>query len=231
MKVQSKSPAPSCSTMVSLIVFVFNFKTKNMKKTVITSFFVLSTLFAAAQQYQLGVKGGINISNFNGGNFSNISKKALIGIHAGGYIGFGIGHHLWIQPELLISSQGATLSKAGSTNDTTYKMTYLAIPLMLKYHADGGFFVEAGPQFGFKMSESNPSGQSISSFAKGLDLGIAAGLGYQGKSGLGIYGRYVAGISKVGDFSSTNASQLNPDFKNGTIQLGIMYSLVKRKKK
>ena len=190
-----------------------------------------STLFASAQQYQLGLKGGVNISNFTGGNFTNISQKALLGIHAGGYIGFGIGHNLWIQPELLISSQGATLSQGVPPRDTTYKMTYLAVPLMLKYHADGGFFFEAGPQFGFKMSENNPSDQSISSFAKGLDLAVAAGLGYQGKSGLGIYGRYVAGISKVGDFSSNNASQLNPNFKNGTIQFGIMYSLVKRKKK
>jgi hypothetical protein len=202
-----------------------------MKKTLPVAMLSASTLFACAQQYQLGVKGGLNISNFTGGDFSSISKKALVGIHAGGYIGFGIGHNLWIQPELLISSQGATLSQGVPPKDTTYKMTYLAVPLMLKYHADGGFFFEAGPQFGFKMSENNPSDQSISSFAKGLDLAVAAGLGYQGKSGLGIYGRYVAGISKVGDFSSSNASQLNPNFKNGTIQFGIMYSLVKRKKK
>ena len=201
-----------------------------MKKTLLIGSLIASTLFASAQQYQFGLKGGLNISNFTGGDFSNISKSALIGIHAGGYIGFGIGQNLWIQPELLISSQGAKLSQGVPPKDTTYKMTYLAVPLMLKYHTDGGFFFEAGPQFGFKISEKNPN-QSISSFAKGLDFAVAAGLGFQAKSGLGIYGRYVAGISKVGNFNSSTVSTLNPNFKNATIQLGVMYSLVKRKKK
>jgi hypothetical protein len=204
-----------------------------MKKTLLNGLFVSTVLFANAQQYQLGVKGGINISNFIGGDFSNVDKKALIGFHAGGYMAFGLGQNLWIQPELLISTQGATLSSQGSVSpiETTYKMTYLAVPVMVKLHTDGGFFFEAGPQFGFKISEKNPSNQTISTFAKGLDLGLAAGLGFQAKSGFGIYGRYVLGISKVGDFTSSTVNTLNPNFKNGTIQLGIMYSLMKRKKK
>ena len=203
-----------------------------MKKVFFAVLFTNIVFFATAQQYQLGLKGGVNISNFIGGDFNNIDKKALIGFHAGGYMAFGLGQNLWIQPELLISTQGATLTQGSvSPVDTTYKMTYVAVPVMVKLHTDGGFFFEAGPQFGFKISENNPSNQTISTFAKGLDLGLAAGLGFQAKSGLGIYGRYVLGISKVGDFTSSTVNSLNPNFKNGTIQLGIMYSLVKRKKK
>ncbi|MDR6804231.1 hypothetical protein J2Y45_001500 [Dyadobacter sp. BE34] len=48
-----------------------------------------------------------------------------------------------------------------------------------------------------------------------MDISLGAGLGYQSKIGLGVGFRYVAGLSKVGDFSS---EEINPDFKNSVIQ-------------
>ena len=90
-----------------------------------------------------------------------------------------------------------------------------------------GFFIEAGPQFSFKLSEDVPN-SSIDDFAKGLDLALGAGLGYHGKSGFGIGGRYLAGVSKVGDYSSTAAR--NPDFKNSSAQIYIFLSLFNNKR-
>ena len=168
-------------------------------------------------QLSLGLKGGVNISNFTGGDFSTVEKSALIGFHAGGLMHFRFGN-LILQPELLFSTQGATLEKAGVESD--YKVSYVTIPVMLQYEMASGFYLEGGPQVGFKVSEDIPD-MTIEDFAKGNDLSVGLGLGYHAKGGFGIGARYNVGISKVGDFSSSN---IDPDFQNAVIQVGIFYT-------
>ena len=93
---------------------------------------------------------------------------------------------------------------------------------MVKFNT-GGFYLEAGPQVGFKISED--IGEStINDFAKDLDLAAGAGLGFQA-GGIGIGARYLVGLSKVGDFDAS--AGIDPDFKNSTIQLGISFRLGK----
>lgn len=194
-----------------------------MKKLLFVSFIAIG-LSANAQKFSVGLKAGANISNFTGGDFSDVNKKALIGFYGGAYLNFWLGNNFTIQPEALISTQGAKVEDAGNTE--SYKLTYINVPVMFKYKTTGGFYVEAGPQVGFKISESVPD-QSIDNFAKNLDLSIAGGLGFQTGGGFGVGARYIAGVSKVGDF---DASVANPDFKNGVIQVGISYTLGQPKK-
>jgi len=49
-----------------------------------------------------------------------------------------------------------------------------------------------------------------------------AGLGYQSAGGFGIGARYMAGISKVGNFDAHN---INPDFKNSLLQVSLFYAI------
>jgi len=51
-------------------------------------------------QLQFGLKGGVNVSNFTGGNFNNIEKSSLVAFHAGGLVRIKFDH-LVLQPELL----------------------------------------------------------------------------------------------------------------------------------
>lgn len=185
---------------------------------------LLLSLQAGAQNFQPGIKGGVNISNFHGGDFGDIETKALVGFHAGGFFRFRFGN-LALQPELLFSTQGAQFESAGE--DIDYKVSYVNVPILLQFYTNGGFFVEAGPQVGFKVSEDIPD-QTIKDFAKSTDLSIAAGLGYQSSIGLGIGARYNIGVSKVGDFDSNN---IDPDFRNGVIMLSVFYTLFNKKDK
>jgi Outer membrane protein beta-barrel domain len=194
-----------------------------MKKVFFVSLLAIS-ISAKAQHFSIGLKGGANISNFTGGDFSDVKKKALVGFYAGAYLNFWVGKNFSLQPEALISTQGVKIED-GSTSDN-YKLTYLSVPIMLKYRADGGFYFEAGPQVGFKLGESVPD-ESLGDFAKNLDLSIGAGLGFQSAGGFGIGARYLAGISKVGDFEDADG----PNFKNSVIQIGISYTLGTPKKK
>jgi len=191
-----------------------------MKRLFFVALLAISTN-SFAQQFSLGLKGGANISNFTGvKDLTNVTKESLVGFYGGGFINFWIGNSFSVQPEALISTQGAKFKDVSGTE--TYRLTYLSIPVMLKYKTGGGFYVEAGPQVGFKISESVPD-QTVDKFAKGLDLSIGGGLGFQSGGGLGIGARYLAGLSKVGDFDAS--SGIDPDFKNGVIQIGIAYTI------
>ncbi len=179
---------------------------------------------AAAQDFQIGAKAGVNISNFTGGSFDSVKKEALIGYHVGGFIRFRLGKVV-IQPEVLISTQGAKFESAGELED--YKLTYVNVPIMLQYETNGGFYIEAGPQFGFKIDESVPN-SSVEDFAEGTDIAICFGLGYHFRFGLGIGARYNVGVSSVGDF---DASNIDPDFKNGVAQISLFYTIFNNNKK
>lgn len=192
-----------------------------MKKIIILPAILLSTI--AFSQISLGLKAGANISNFTG-EFGPIEKQAKVGFHAGGLVHISFGH-LVLQPELLFSTQGAKLKYLNT--ETDFEVSYLNIPVMLKWETDGGFYLEGGPQAGFKISENVPD--SISSdFVKGGDFSIGLGLGFHSKKGFGIGGRYVVGISKIGEFDSGN---IDPDFKNAVIQFSIFYTFLGKKKK
>ena len=191
-----------------------------MKKIIILPVFLFTTI--AYSQISLGLKAGTNISNFTG-EFGSIEKKAKVGFHGGGLVHISFGH-LALQPELLFSTQGAKLKYLNE--ETDFEVSYLNIPVMLQWQADGGFYLEAGPQAGFKISENVPD-SITSDFVKSGDFSIGLGLGYHSKKGFGIGGRYVVGISKIGEFDSEH---MDPDFKNAVIQFSIFYTFLGKKK-
>jgi len=186
---------------------------------------LLACSSAFAQHFELGLKAGANISNFNGAsNEADLKAKTLIGFHAGGFISLFAGNNFAIQPEVLLSTQGAKLEQTG-TATTDYKLTYINVPVMLKYRSNSGFYLEAGPQIGFKVNEKVDG--TSEDFAKSTDLSIAGGLGFHSSIGLGIGARYTAGLSKVGDF---NINTAKPDYKNGVIQVSLFYTIFNHRK-
>jgi hypothetical protein len=195
-----------------------------MKKNILFVLLLVSTA-SFAQHFELGAKAGVNISNFSGAsNEADLKAKSLIGFHAGGFVSLFLGNNFAIQPEVLLSTQGAKLEQTGSKTD--YKLTYINVPVMLKYRSNGGFYLEAGPQIGFKVNEKVDG--TSEDFANSTDLSIAGGLGYHSPIGLGIGARYTAGLSKLGDF---NASTTKPDWKNGVIQVSLFYTLFNNHRK
>lgn len=187
-----------------------------MKKTLLILSLLVSTI-AFSQKAQFGIKAGANVSNFTGGNFDAVKKKAIIGFHGGGYLNFSFLNFA-IQPELMVSTQGAKIdSVSGSYN---WKLTYITLPAMFQIKVGPGFYLEAGPQLGVVIN-NNLGNKSFND----LDLSFAGGLGFRGLGGFGLGARYTAGLSKVGDFDpSTN---IDPDFKNGVLQVSLYIPLTK----
>lgn len=193
-----------------------------MKKSILICFVLVSThcfsqsfVQGITQRLSFGLKAGVNYSNYTNASFTT---DALIGFHAGLLVDFRLANHLFIQEEFLFSSQGAKVKEDVFGKDNI-QVNYVTVPFLLKYRSNLGIYIEAGAQTGMRTSE-NISTTQVGDFAKKLDLAAVGGIGFQSKSGFGIGVRYVAGLSKVGDFQ---ASDVKPDFHNSVIQGSIFY--------
>ena len=190
-----------------------------MKKILLAALLFVS-VSGFAQKFQLGIKAGANISNFTGGTYQDVKHDALVGFYGGAFVGFYLGNHFSIQPEVLLSTQGAKFEDVNTHEKQDFKLTYLNIPVVAKYEFNGGFYLETGPQAGINISGGNFENESVKNLTNDADFSWAFGLGYHAPFGLGIGGRYNLGLSKVG-----NANFNNPNFKNSVIQVGLFYTI------
>jgi len=166
------------------------------------------------KKLEFGITAGGNYSNFTGANFST---DALPGFHAGLTVAYKFSDNFLVHEEFLYSEQGAKVT-SGPFAGQNVKLSYASVPILFKYRTNAGFYVEAGPQASFKVKE-DLGGITDAKFAKKIDFGVAGGLGYQSKMGLGIGARYVYGLQEVQETPSLALG----DFKNNTIQASIFY--------
>jgi Outer membrane protein beta-barrel domain len=193
-----------------------------MKKTITIVLSVL--LYTQVQsQVQLGIKGGINISNLNlGGNGIAHETDAMIRGNLGLMALIRINHNnFYVQPELIYSGQGAYFPEFNAW----LHYQYLNIPVLLKYRNPNGFFAETGPQPGFLISSFvTDGGKTLSHDPVTADFGWVFGMGYQiPMSHWGIDGRYIAGNAV--DINSNNPPT---NFTNSVFQFDILYMFGKR---
>lgn len=164
---------------------------------------------------EFGITAGGNASNFTKANFAT---DPLPGFQAGLTVAYKFSNNFMVQEEFLYAMQGAKV-KGGALGAQDIKLSYASVPILFKYRTNSGFFVEAGPQAGFKIKE-DLGGVTDSKFAKKIDFGMVGGLGYKSKIGLGFDARYVYGLQKVQEVPSP----ILGDFTNNSIQASIFYT-------
>ncbi|MBC3540437.1 porin family protein [Rufibacter sediminis] len=188
-----------------------------MKKIVLFLAAVIS--FGVAQaQTRFGIKAGANYSNISGKELANEdiyeNKLGFVGGLTANFDLSGDGF-LSLQPELLFSQRGYQYKDEEYTiNNTTYKSkgdmnyNYLDLPVLLKINA-GGLFFEGGPQVSYLLGIKDKTETKIGSRdydnsrridkddLSELEIGYAAGLGYQLENGLSLGLRYTGGINKL----------------------------------
>lgn len=197
--------------LVFLFVIVLTVSTKGFSQTNPKNQSFSQKLLS---KLEFGITAGGNYSNFTGANFST---EALPGFHAGLTVAYKFSDHFLVQEEFLYSLQGAKV-KGGILGTQDVKLSYASIPILFKYRTNSGFYLEAGPQASYKIQE-DLGGITDAKFAKKIDFGMAGGLGYQSKMGLGIGARYIYGLQKVQEHPSAALG----DFKNNSIQASIFY--------
>lgn len=183
-----------------------------------------------AQSFQLGIKGGGNLSDFlSGGGVNQPSFSAVAGWNAGVFVNFWLGNHFAIAPEILYTTGGAGI-KTTTTGDNgtvtvnnTLNLRYVSLPLMAKLRFTGGFYVEAGPEVSVNVSSSSWEDQSVKNVTNNAELGAAAGIGYQSPIGFGVSLRYNIGLTTVDNTSAAAWSDVN--MRNSTFSLDLFWTL------
>lgn len=194
-----------------------------MKKVVLLAVIVITIQAGFSQgllkRLRFGIKGGANYSNFTNASFDT---EGLIGYHVGLIVNLKLTGKLSIQEEFLFSTQGAKVKSGFTVSDPELKLSYMSVPILLKYHSNIGLYGEIGGQANMLIEDAKNTGYK--DFADKIDAGAVAGLGYQFKigmlKGLGIGARYYYGFKNVGKFT---ASSIQPDFKNSVAQASVFY--------
>jgi hypothetical protein len=203
-----------------------------MKKRigVLLAFLVLAGTQLFAQSFQLGIKGGGNLSDFlSAQNPNQTSFSALAGWNAGVFVNFWLGNHFAIAPEVLYSTAGAGIKTTATNNNGTVtvnnnlNLRYVSLPLMAKLRFTGGFYMEAGPQVSLNVSSSAWEDQSVKNLTNNAELGAAAGIGYQSPIGLGISLRYTVGLTTVDNTSDATWGDVN--LRNSSFSLDLFWTL------
>ena len=189
-----------------------------MKKIILFTLIVMTThiLIAQRKNVEFGLKAGVNAANFK--IDPDFSSDSRIGLHIGALAHVHVSEHFAVQPELVLSAQGADYG-----NDREDKFTYLNLPVLAQVMFGEGFRLQTGPQIGLLMNAKSENGDTEvdidDNFNRG-DFAWTFGGGYLSRSGLGVDVRYNLGISNISENDDA-------DVKNRVWQFGLFYQFRK----
>ena len=202
-----------------------------MKKITLSAIALMAFAFTQAQDLKFGAKAGLNLANLTG-DVEDASMKP--GFHVGGFVEIKFSDKLALQPELLYSLQGAKTEYNYSFSDmmsesyeSKVNLSYINIPVMVKFYPVEKLFLEAGPQVGFLVSAKSKDEYSITmggtttsgsedvdvkdSF-KSIDFGFNIGAGYEFTENLFANVRYNIGLSNIAEETEIDVEDI--DFEN-----------------
>lgn len=168
-------------------------------------FFSLSIL--AEAQIRYGAKAGGNYTNLR---LVHRESEPRIGGQIGGLVLIPIDNNdmFFVQPELVYSMQG----EFWKTRDikTNVFLNYINVPVMAKLYIsnqEDEFFVEAGPQFGFKIGENVERLEAPDQKFNSFDFSVGLGFGYSINRDVEFNLRYNYGfIDSVKDDAENNTN-------------------------
>lgn len=220
-----------------------------MKKVLLFASLALLPALSFAQGFQIGIKGGVNLSKLSFGNFVNASTNANgspnvsfdgqtfrnnVNDSFGSKMGtsFGIytrfGKNLFIQPELLYSTRSGDFSytQNGQTLTSTVKLTSFDVPVLLGIKG-GPLRVVVGPVASFRINDNQTLGQAVQQYSNG-SLNSAwsqAYYGYQVGGGLdiGSFGldvRYQGNLTDIAQIKNSSG-QFSQGLKSWQVTLAL----------
>ncbi len=190
-----------------------------MKNSILLLLVLLSLEVSA--QFNIGVKSGINVANFNG--FTKLMDPR-IGFHAGLFAEKKLTDKVSMQAELLYSQKGSRQDVLFPFNENDLRWvrfqtnyTYLDIPFLIKYELFKGFSPYMGKQLcllvrknaklkGYDTDKATISGQGR------LHYGLVAGVMYNISDRIGADIRY-------------SRELLGAGFKSHMLQAGLNFTL------
>lgn len=154
-----------------------------------------------AQLIRFGVKAGANFANLE----AEINTDNITSFHLGAVLEAKVLPGLAIQPELMYSSQGASIE------EEDFKLDYISVPVLGKFYLiPGKVALEAGPQFSFLVNDDTP----VFYKSKSFDFAVVGGASVNITNDIFAQARYVIGLTDT---------TKDADVKNRVFQLSIGY--------
>jgi hypothetical protein len=205
-----------------------------MKKIILSAIAVMLCGFVNAQDVKVGIKGSINLSSW-AGDTRGLNLRPMCGVNIGALAQIKLSDEFDIQPEILYSNQvtkmknvGANVSGVYYTGDIKWNLSYINVPVLLKYSGDGKSFIEAGPQVGFltsanastKLTQYSPTvKQDVKEAFESVDFGFVVGVGYNINQHLMADLRYNIGLSNIANTESGDDTKI----RNSVLALSLAY--------
>lgn len=175
-------------------------------KSIVLGLFLLSIGITSvrAQGFHVGAKLGTNINKIAGRSFND---EAEYSFSAGGFAEIDFAKKWGIQPELLWNqSKTTTASDIGTVYpdgliNQEVILNYLSIPILLTYKPVPLLSIQAGPQFGILLSQTQNFIYNVQDAFKKGDFSLVAGA----QVNLGSFkagARYYVGLTNLNDVNN-----------------------------
>ena len=164
-------------------------------RTATTLALTLTATVTMAQRSALGIKGGIVLGTAR----SELVRYGLVpGATLGPYAAFGVTDRIELQPELLVSLQGASYVVGENDDRWVDRQLYAHLPVSVKFFVGNTFNLHMGGQLGWLLlarTETGDEARTTTDRFVPLDAGIIAGLGLDLISGTDLTLRYYGGVT------------------------------------
>lgn len=172
---------------------------------------------------RFGFKLGMNYSsmNFNKGYprpDRHVAGVWMTGITVGFLLEVPLSDNLSLNPEYAYSR----MRGKDNRSNTTYKLNYLSMPVLLKYKVTQVLAIKAGPQFDLLINakQSNSINSDITHDTEERNLGATACIEVKLAKSIYLEARYMQGLNHVGIGQRSNTTefiyqlvQVNTSFK------------------
>jgi hypothetical protein len=176
-----------------------------MKKRLLAVAILCAVVSAvSAQQLHYGLKADLNMFKLDG---EGIQSNYTLGGRIGVFASYDFSKKWGIQPELLFSQatpkrgyyfSSLYINKSNDGANTKIKLSYITLPVLLRYNINKMFTVNAGPEYSYLFyANENLLTYDRAAF-KRSNLGLAAGATLTFDV-LHVYARYVLGLSDIND--------------------------------
>lgn len=179
-------------------------------------------------QIQVGIKGGLNLSNVK--NIISTDNTMKAGFNGGLLAEIRISRKFLIRPELLYSAKGCQFPSTSSSSGGILYLNYISIPILGGFRLTDRFTVFLGPEFDFlnlAHSTSDRTSYNVSKNFRKFDLAADLGLTYNINKRFGAEIRYSYGLKDLANVEYTdyagNVIGHGTAGRIGVFQLGLFY--------
>ena len=176
-------------------------------------------------KFGFGVKAGLNnATQSTKGGTTDVTVESITGINGGVYCNFFVFDFLAIQPELMVSGKGVHWKDQFS--DAEDILTYIDMPILIKYQPVKLLNIHAGPEFGYRLKATqknldNGQKTDIKDYYSNFDIGLALGVEANLPFRVNLTVRYVLGLNTV-----YTGTENNEHWKNNYFQISAGYRII-----